>query len=129
MRQLRPGAYRWVRRCHLSAFQRYVRMEDGSVRELLSSSGTTQGDPLGPTEHNFAIEELLKELGSMVGAGILYYLDDDGTVVGPVEELARMAELLTEPAGPQEFQMRTGMQLNQHQQVCGVDTCVRLPGR
>ncbi|KAL3919520.1 MAG: hypothetical protein SGPRY_005600 [Prymnesium sp.] len=39
--------------------------------------------------------------------------------VGPVEELARMAELLTEPANPQEFQIRTGMQLNINKCVPG----------
>ncbi|KAL3892677.1 MAG: hypothetical protein SGPRY_014896, partial [Prymnesium sp.] len=64
-------------------------------------------------QDNFAIDQLLKELGRIVGAGILYYYLDDGTVVGPVEEMARNVELLTEPDGAQEFQMRTGTQLNQ----------------
>ncbi|KAL1503764.1 hypothetical protein AB1Y20_012232 [Prymnesium parvum] len=106
-----PGAYRWARRCYVQPFPRYVRMEDGSVRWLWSSCGTTQGDPLGPVDHNFALDELLKDLGSRVDGALLYYLDD-GTICGPVAQLARMMRLLTEEGGEFEFTARTGMRLN-----------------
>ena len=46
-------------------------MEDGSVQVIWSTSGTSQGDPLGPADHNMAIDEVLKELGDMIGAALL----------------------------------------------------------
>ncbi|KAL1503047.1 hypothetical protein AB1Y20_011114 [Prymnesium parvum] len=69
------------------------------------------GDPLGPVDHNFALDELLKDLGSRVDSALLYYLDD-GTICGPVAQLARLIRLLTEEGGEFEFTARTGMRLN-----------------
>ena len=86
-------------------------MEDGSLRVLLMTTGTTQGDPFGPVNHNFTIDELLKTVGALVDCALLYYLDD-GTIVGPVEELARFLDMLTDPDGPHNFKRLTGMEFN-----------------
>ena len=74
IKQLAPGAYRWAKRCYSTARPRYVRMEDGSVQVIWCSSGTTQGDPWGPANHNFTIDELVKEFGTTIDAALLYYL-------------------------------------------------------
>ena len=111
-----PGAYRWAKRCYAQARPRYVRMEDGSVQVIWSTSGTSQGDPFGPADHNFTIDELIKQIGSIIDAALLYYLDD-GTIVGPVEELARFISFITDDDDSEadvsyNFETRTGMTLN-----------------
>ena len=107
-----PGAYRWAKRCYSRPAPRYLRMEDGSFRVFWQSAGTTQGDPFGPVDHNFSIDELIAErLQPLVQAGILYYLDD-GTVVGPVEELARFINELVDEDSDNNFYENTGMRLN-----------------
>ena len=107
-----PGAYRWAKRCYSRPAPRYLRMEDGSFRIFWQSAGTTQGDPFGPVDHNFSIDELIAErLQPLVQAGVLYYLDD-GTVVGPVEELARFINELVDEESDNNFYENTGMRLN-----------------
>lgn len=68
-------------------FSCFVRIEMGSLCELMSSSAIIQGDSLGPTEHKLTINELLKEVDRMLSADFLYYLDD-GKVAGPITEVA-----------------------------------------
>ena len=111
IKALAPGLYRWTRVCYGRSYPRYVRMENGDIATIWATTGTTQGDPLGPAEHNFTTDELMKELAREIGAAQLYFLDD-GTICGPVEELARFADALTDPDGPQHFETRTGMRLN-----------------
>ena len=111
IKTLAPGLYRWTRICYGRSYPRYVRMESGDIDTIWATTGTTQGDPLGPADHNFTTDELMKELAREIKAAQLYFLDD-GTIVGPVEELARFADALTDPDGSAHFETRTGMRLN-----------------
>ena len=75
-----------------------------------SSSGTTQGDPLGPALFAFAMLKLTEELARLVRAGVLCYLDD-GHVVGPAAEVARFAAAVVGGAADDlthDMQRRTG---------------------
>ena len=115
LRRLRtkvPPLYPWARRCYARAQPRYLRKEDGSFHVFWQTDGVGQGDPLGPAEHNFGLDELLHDLlQPLVDAAILYYLDD-GTIVGPVEELAKVVVEFTREGGQLNFYDFTGMRLN-----------------
>ncbi|KAL1503762.1 hypothetical protein AB1Y20_012231 [Prymnesium parvum] len=63
-----------------------------------------------PLQLSCALTSALSSAQSCMCA-LLYYLDD-GTICGPVAQLARLIRLLTEEGGEFEFTARTGMRLN-----------------
>ena len=105
-----PSLFPWVRACYGAPTRRFVRLEDGSFEVVWSTSGTTQGDPLGPALFAFSMLSLAEELAARVRAGVLFYLDD-GHVCGPPEEVAHFARQLVDQDGDHDMQRRTGCEI------------------
>ena len=90
-----PGAYRWTKICYARRSRRYIRGEDGVLHTFTETSGTSQGDPFGPADHNLAVVELMRDLAQSFNCAQLWYLDD-GNLVGPVEVLAAFMNSITD---------------------------------
>jgi len=112
-----PGLFRWVLWSYGSPSPRYVRMEDGSSRIVWSTSGSTQGDPLGPALYAFAVQQLIEDAQAHIPGALLFYLDD-GTICGRIRDLVTLLALLTADGDDADtnpdlnLEARTGAGLN-----------------
>ena len=85
---------------HVVRSRRYIRGEDGKIlHTFIETSGTSQGDPFGPADHNLAVVELMRDLAQSFNCAQLWYLDD-GNLVGPVEVLAAFMNSISDPDSP-----------------------------
>ena len=101
--------FRWTYRCYARVTYGYIVKRDGSVHVVARTSGSTQGDPTGPVDHGLAnIADIVDVQLHQIPDGVQVYYLDDGTIVGPPEQVAAVIAHLLDP----ESVALTGRRLN-----------------